>query len=131
MRSRLAFTVLATAAMAGSFSIPASAQAGTVKDSNQVASAGWDRCGEGNLCLFDLPNGEGDYIALSSPIELSLLGAWDNRVSSVWNRSSYFLDTYDGPNYQGLHTAWMSYIPPSNVQDLDLPDNSISSLVVR
>ncbi|WP_408641692.1 peptidase inhibitor family I36 protein [Solicola gregarius] len=95
-----------------------------------VSADGWDRCPHGNLCLFDLPNGEGDFLAYSSATGVPALGAWDNRISSVWNRSPYYADTFRNPDFQGEMTSWDRYGMPVN---LSIPgsDNSISSFQLR
>lgn len=129
MRPRVRLTLSVIVAAAIGILLPASAQASTVGELSKSTTGGWDRCSHGYLCLFDLPNGEGDYIALSSPIELSNMGAWDNRISSVWNRSPYYLYSCDDPGYRGTCTSWGRYMPPIDLaHDLYNSENSISSI---
>ncbi|MBB5959068.1 hypothetical protein FHS29_005688 [Saccharothrix tamanrassetensis] len=52
------------------------------------AATGYDRCPAGNICLFDLPNGQGAmaWFKIGSP---NLAGqSMDNRADSLWNRNA-------------------------------------------
>lgn len=51
------------------------------------AATGWDRCPKGKFCIFDKEDGQGSMAAYST--SQSSLGSWDNKASSVYNRTGY------------------------------------------
>ncbi|MEU6345962.1 FG-GAP-like repeat-containing protein [Streptomyces sp. NPDC046977] len=73
-RAALATAVAALGLVAGSV---APAQAAT----------GYDRCPKGRFCIFDGRDGTGAMASYSTV--QTRLGSWDNRASSVYNRTSY------------------------------------------
>lgn len=51
------------------------------------AATGYDRCPKGKFCLFDKADGQGSMAAYSQ--SQATLGSWDNKASSVYNRTGY------------------------------------------
>ncbi|SFF77764.1 Repeat domain-containing protein [Actinacidiphila alni] len=65
------------------------------------AATGYDRCPQGAVCLFDQPGGQGAMTSFTSP--QSALGAWDDKASSVYNRTGLpYLCMYSLADYQYL-----------------------------
>ncbi|WP_188285383.1 FG-GAP-like repeat-containing protein [Streptomyces sp. CBMA29] len=51
------------------------------------AATGFDRCPKGRFCLFDASDGRGSMAVYTQP--QATLGSWDNKASSVYNRTGY------------------------------------------
>ncbi|MFF7198775.1 FG-GAP-like repeat-containing protein [Streptomyces sp. NPDC008079] len=65
------------------------------------AATGYDRCPQGALCLFDQPGGQGTMTSYTAA--QPTLGAWDDKASSVYNRTGYHaLCMYSLADYQYL-----------------------------
>ncbi|MFI2644382.1 peptidase inhibitor family I36 protein [Streptomyces sp. NPDC018610] len=98
---------------------PGTASADDPKD------GGVPRCSEGKVCLFDGHDNTGDVLQLD-PVDIPNIGwAWNDRASSVWNRSDQFACIWTDADYYGY---WFS-IPPGAKQELLFAyDNAVSAL---
>ncbi|MFF2778595.1 peptidase inhibitor family I36 protein [Streptomyces sp. NPDC058052] len=107
-----AAAIAATAVLAGP---------GTASASSQ------DACMEGMICLYDGHNNTGDMVQLF-PVDTPYISwAWNDRASSVWNRSGGQACVYTDADYYGYHFS----IPSGARQELlFLYDNAVSSISV-
>ncbi|MFI9597957.1 peptidase inhibitor family I36 protein [Nonomuraea sp. NPDC052265] len=65
------------------------------------AATGYDRCQEGNYCLFSGLDGTGDIVQLqASTASLAALGMGD-RAKSDWNRTDTLIHLYSEADYGG------------------------------
>ncbi|MEV0589540.1 peptidase inhibitor family I36 protein [Nonomuraea sp. NPDC050310] len=65
------------------------------------AADGYDRCQEGNYCLFSGLNGTGDIVQLKADTaDLAALGMGD-RAKSDWNRTDTLIHLYSEAAYGG------------------------------
>ncbi|CAM5229088.1 peptidase inhibitor family I36 protein [Streptomyces fumanus] len=89
-------------------------------------------CQEGKICLFDGHNYTGDMLQLdpltSPPVSFPFVGwDWNDRASSVWNRSRWDACIYTDADFNGRYYL----IPPGATQELlFLYDNAVSSVAV-
>ncbi|MEU9593786.1 peptidase inhibitor family I36 protein [Streptomyces sp. NPDC048193] len=86
---------------------------------------GVSRCSAGKVCLFDGHDNTGDVLQLD-PVDTPNIGwAWNDRASSVWNRSDKFVCIWTDADYYGY---WFS-IPPGAKQELLFAyDNAVTAL---
>ena len=90
-----------------------------------TASADYNACAAGKICLFDGPNGTGDVLQLDPVDNLNIGPAWNDRASSVWNRSDRHVCIWTDSHFYGLD--WI--IEPGNKQELwALYDNAVTSI---
>lgn len=85
-------------------------------------------CSEGKVCLFDGHNYTGDVLQLD-PVDIPNIGwAWNDRASSMWNRSGDEACIWTDADYNGR-----SYrIPAGATQELlFLYDNAVSSISIN
>jgi hypothetical protein len=80
-----------------------------------AAPTGYNRCPSGRLCLFNNPNGTGDYCTYSQSSDADtvagcrfLENGWE--VRSVWNRQNSIIQFYTWRNYS--HP--INYAEPGN-----------------
>jgi hypothetical protein len=92
-----------------------------------ASAAPQDACWEGMVCLFDGHNNTGDMVQLY-PVDTPNIGwAWNDRGSSVWNRSGDQVCIWTDADYYGYHFS----IPAGAKQELlFLYDNAVSSFSV-
>ncbi|WP_408641668.1 peptidase inhibitor family I36 protein [Solicola gregarius] len=131
MKRRLIYLIAVAAAAGAIVSAPVSSASASVGPEERRDSPGaWDRCEEDEFCLFEDANGEGEMYSLAAPITIPYLGYfWNDRTSSIWNRSRYDVETFTAADLQGRGLSFTPYGAPVN---LSLPHNdSISSLDVR
>jgi len=68
-----------------------------------AALANYDECPQGNICFFDGHDGTGAMLPLP-PVQRTHIGdGWNDRASSVWNRSGDVLCIWTDVDYSGLH----------------------------
>jgi hypothetical protein len=86
-----------------------------------------DACTGGKICLFDGHNTTGDMVQLD-PVDMPFIGwAWNDRASSVWNRSDGQVCIWLDADYYGYPFS----IPAGAKQELlFLYDNAVSSISV-
>ncbi|WP_078618186.1 MULTISPECIES: peptidase inhibitor family I36 protein [unclassified Streptomyces] len=83
------------------------------------------RCDEGQICLYDGHNLTGSNLQLQYGVDVPNLGwTWNDRASSVWNRSYWPVCIYTDADYHG---RWYS-INPGQQELLYLYDNAVSSI---
>ena len=91
-----------------------------------TASADDFRCTEGKVCFYDGHNLTGDILERTYREDVPVLGwSWNDRASSVWNRSEGFVCIYTDANYHG---HYFSIRPGAKQELLFLYDNAVSSL---
>ncbi|NEY32213.1 hypothetical protein GTU99_08425 [Streptomyces sp. PRKS01-65] len=114
----LAAAIAATAVLA----VPGTASADTRPD--RAVS----RCSEGKVCLFDGHNLTGDVLQLD-PVTTTFIGwEWNDRASSVWNRSGDYACIW----LDADHYGYPFDIPPGATQELlYLYDNAVSSISIN
>ena len=92
-----------------------------------------DVCAVGKICLFDGHNLTGDVLQIEPGKNIDNLGlAWNDRASSMWNRSDDFVCINSDANQLGL---WYTVLPPipergitGKQELLYLWENALSSL---
>lgn len=68
------------------------------------AATGYDRCQSGMICLFEKANGQGTMVSYSG--SRATLGDWDNRASSVYDRTGLgYTCLYSRPNFEYLDSV--------------------------
>ncbi|MER7487614.1 peptidase inhibitor family I36 protein [Streptomyces sp. NPDC126497] len=85
-------------------------------------------CREGMVCFFDGHNLTGDIVQLY-PVNTPYIGSvWNDRASSVWNRSGDELCIWTDAGYNGIFFP----IAPGATQELMfLYDNAVSSFSIN
>ncbi|HWU09121.1 MAG TPA: peptidase inhibitor family I36 protein [Streptomyces sp.] len=85
------------------------------------------RCSEGKICLFDGHDNTGDVLQLD-PVDIPNIGwAWNDRASSVWNRSGGQACIHTDDDFRGYKFS----IPPGEKQELlFLYDNAVTGVEV-
>ncbi|MGW2787418.1 peptidase inhibitor family I36 protein [Streptomyces populi] len=92
-----------------------------------ASAAPQDACWEGMVCLFDGHNNTGDMVQLYPVDTPNIAWAWNDRASSVWNRSGDQVCIWTDADYYGYHFS----IPAGAKQELlFLYDNAVSSFSV-
>ncbi|MFE1290251.1 peptidase inhibitor family I36 protein [Streptomyces sp. NPDC058751] len=93
-----------------------------------ASAAPQDACMEGMVCLYDGHNNTGDMVQLY-PVNVPNIGwTWNDRASSVWNRSDGQVCIWTHADYDGYYFS----IPPGAKQELlFLYDNAVSSFSVN
>ncbi|MFJ5780342.1 peptidase inhibitor family I36 protein [Streptomyces sp. NPDC093094] len=88
-----------------------------------ASAAPQDACMQGMVCLFDGHDNTGDMVQLF-PVDTPSIGwAWNDRASSVWNRSNGQVCIYTHADYYGYPFS----IPAGAKQELlFLYDNAVS-----
>ncbi|UYM06278.1 peptidase inhibitor family I36 protein [Solicola gregarius] len=122
MRKILIGSALATAATLLVVPVSPQATAAVILGPSQTDAAtasGWDRCPHGSACLFEDANGQGDMYLVPPVFDGGppryIGDEWNDRVSSVWNRSRLEIDLYtDYPNV-GMEIPLIYYGPPTNL----------------
>jgi hypothetical protein len=118
----IAAAIASTAVLA----VPGTASADDPKDG--IVSA----CQDGRICLFDGHNYTGDLLQLDPlsvpPVSFPNVGwAWNDRASSVWNRSRFTACIWTDADFNGRYYS----IPAGATQELlFLYDNAVSSVSV-
>jgi hypothetical protein len=92
-----------------------------------TAAADYNACAPGKICLFDGPNGTGDVLQLD-PVDIPNIGpAWNDRASSMWNRSGDQACIWLDADYYG----WPYSVRAGAQQELlYLYDNAVTSISV-
>ncbi|MFI8194707.1 peptidase inhibitor family I36 protein [Streptomyces sp. NPDC085946] len=118
VRTAVVGAVIASTAV---LAAPGTASADDPKD------GGVPRCSEGKICLFDGHNNTGDVLQLD-PVDIPNIGwAWNDRASSVWNRSGGQACIWLDADYYGYPFS----IPAGAKQELlFLYDNAVTSISV-
>jgi len=102
-RRRIASLILSLAVMVGLLVTATPAQA--THDS-------FDRWLHGQACLFQYDSGRGEYLVIGS----GNIPIWFNdRASSVWNRTGHWLYLYEHAYYGGLRMDLPPYDGPRNL----------------
>ncbi|MDX3385461.1 peptidase inhibitor family I36 protein [Streptomyces niveiscabiei] len=92
-----------------------------------TALADYNACQDGKICLFDGHNGTGEMAQLDPADIPALYPVWNDRVSSVWNRSYTQACIWTDANYYGYYFS----IPSDAKQELLFAyDNAVSSIMV-
>lgn len=91
-----------------------------------TASADYNACQNGKICLFDGHEGTGDVLQLEYHVDNPNIGReWNDRASSVWNRGAGFVCINTDADYHGYHFV----IPQGEKQELLFGyDNAVTSL---
>ncbi|MER7490341.1 peptidase inhibitor family I36 protein [Streptomyces sp. NPDC126497] len=85
------------------------------------------RCSEGKFCLFDGHNFTGDVLQLDRKETYFIGWEWNDRASSVWNRTNGQVCIHTDSDLRGYYFD----IPAGAQQELlFLYDNAVSSLEV-
>ncbi|WP_405465550.1 peptidase inhibitor family I36 protein [Streptomyces jietaisiensis] len=93
-----------------------------------TASADYASCASGKICFYDGPNGTGEVLQVDPVTNRNIGRAWNDRVSSIWNRSSFHLCTWNDDKLHGLN--WI--IEPGHKQEMwALYDNALTSYSVE
>lgn len=86
-------------------------------------------CPKHRICFYQLKHGGGHRAATRHSYRK--LGWWNNRTSSIWNRTTYYLCIYNGFNWRGHfrgHPHTKYYISPHSAGNLKRAlDNRLSS----
>ncbi|MFE4592184.1 peptidase inhibitor family I36 protein [Streptomyces laurentii] len=92
-----------------------------------ASAAPMGACMSGMVCLYDGHDNTGDMVQLF-PVDTPNIGwTWNDRVSSVWNRSNDQVCIWTDVDYNGYHFS----IPAGAKQELlFLYDNAVSSFSV-
>lgn len=110
----VAGAVLASTALLGT---PGIASAADAKDGAV--------CSAGKVCLYDGHNLTGDVLQLD-PVDTPNIGAaWNDRASSMWNRSGSYACINTDANYRGY---WYTVSPGATQELLFAYDNAVTSL---
>lgn len=93
-----------------------------------AAAADWNACQAGKVCLFDGHDGTGDILQLDGVDNRNVGQAWNDRASSVWNRTDKYMCVWTHDNLRGDY--WL--IRPGQKQELlFLWDNAVTSFEVH
>src|SRR4051812_6129340 len=93
-----------------------------------TASADYNACAPGKICLFDGHDGAGDVLQLDPVYNPNVGQAWNDRASSVWNRSNLYVCVWRDASYKGDN--WI--IAPGQKQELLFDwDNVVTSVEVE
>ena len=90
-----------------------------------TASADYNACAPGKICLFDGHDGTGDVLQLDAVDNPNIGREWNDRASSVWNRSDKDVCVFIDDKFTGDN--WI--IEPGHTQELLFDwDNVVTSI---
>ena len=94
----------------------------------EAALADYNACPTGSICFFDGHGGAGAMIPVA-PIEEPVMPAgWNDRASSLWNRSDASVCVWTDAGWYGYHYN----IPPGQQQELLFAyDKGVSSYEIN
>jgi hypothetical protein len=93
-----------------------------------TAAADYNACQAGKVCLFDGHDGTGDVLQLDGVDNPNVGQAWNDRASSLWNRTDKYVCVWTDANYGGNN--WI--IEPGQKQELlFFWDNAVTSIEVH
>ena len=109
--------LVAGALAVGGALVPAAASAATPSDQGQAvrltaakaAATGYKRCPKYRFCGFNYAKGKGGYFKVKKNYP-KLARSWDNKISSVYNRTAKVVCIYPSKNYNGRFASSLKVV---------------------